>query len=109
MTRSRSLATSDVRRIQRDPRFQAALEARSPDPTWRSQGLCLRQDPESFFPHPAGDPDPALALCSRCPVQAPCLATALDLGDVDGVWGATTAAERRAMRRVWVDIGEDRR
>jgi hypothetical protein len=35
-------------------------------------------------------------------VQAPCLAAALDSGECDGVWGATTPDERRAMRSVWV-------
>lgn len=36
-------------------------------------------------------------LCSTCPVQQACLRYALDY-DVDGVWGGTTAAERRRLR-----------
>lgn len=36
-------------------------------------------------------------MCRRCPMTAACLARALELG-ADGVWGATTAAERRRMR-----------
>jgi len=34
-------------------------------------------------------------------VQGACLAWALDAGDCHGVWGATTARERRAMAPVW--------
>jgi WhiB family transcriptional regulator, redox-sensing transcriptional regulator len=40
-------------------------------------------------------------LCRTCPVQGSCLAWALDAGDLHGVWGATTARERRAMAVVW--------
>lgn len=38
------------------------------------------------------------AVCAACPVRAPCLAEALR-DNVDGVWAATTPAERAAMRR----------
>ncbi|HVB26442.1 MAG TPA: WhiB family transcriptional regulator [Mycobacteriales bacterium] len=72
------------------------------DPSWRTDGLCLRQDPELFFPNSAEDPAPALAVCARCPVRAPCLAAALDSGEPDGVWGGTTPEERRPMRTVWL-------
>jgi len=36
-------------------------------------------------------------VCRRCPATAACLSRALELG-ADGVWGATTEAERRRMR-----------
>jgi hypothetical protein len=35
----------------------------------------------------------------RCPVTAPCLRWAPDLGQVSGIWGGTTEEERRALRR----------
>jgi WhiB family redox-sensing transcriptional regulator len=41
----------------------------------------------------------AKAVCQDCPVQAACLAYALDAGEDAGVWGGATEAERRAMRR----------
>lgn len=103
--RSRTVAPAEIRRVRRDPRFRAALTARNPDPTWRTDGLCLKHDPDLFFPHAAQDPRPALAVCGRCEVQAACLAAALDVGDCDGVWGATTPEERRAMRGAWVADG----
>lgn len=42
-----------------------------------------------------------MALCRTCPVLGACLAWALQAGDLHGVWGGTTARERRAMAVVW--------
>ncbi len=102
MSRTVVLDATDVRRVRRDPRFRLAVAERIADPEWRSRGLCLRSDPEAFFPSPTEDPRPALAVCARCPVRGSCLAAALDAGDSDGVWGGTTREERRLMRPVWV-------
>ena len=99
----RSLRTAPdlVRRVRRDARFRAAADHRVPDPSWRSKGACLQHDPETFFPNAAEDPAPALEICRTCTVLGPCLAAALDSGECDGVWGATTPEERRPMRDVW--------
>jgi hypothetical protein len=91
-----------VRRVRRDSRFRAAMEQRVPDPDWRARGACLQHDPETFFPNAAEDPVDALEICARCTVVGPCLAAALDAGECDGVWGATTPEERRPMRDVWL-------
>ncbi|WP_031517403.1 WhiB family transcriptional regulator [Streptomyces sp. NRRL F-5123] len=73
---------------------------------WRVQGLCLREDPDLFFP--IGSVNSAVALlqteeakavCRRCSVTRQCLAWAMDVGHVEGIWGGTTEGERRAMRR----------
>lgn len=101
-SRGRTLAPAEMRRVRRDPRFRAALAERNPGPTWRAEGLCLKHDPDMFFPHAAQDPRPALAVCGHCPVSGACLATALEVGDCEGVWGGTTADERRTMRGAWV-------
>jgi hypothetical protein len=45
--------------------------------------------------------DVAIGLCERCPVAGSCLAWALSVGDCHGVWGGTTARERRAMLVAW--------
>jgi hypothetical protein len=58
-------------------------------------------DPETFFPAPLEPADTAVALCGRCPVSGACLAWALSVGDCHGVWGGTTARERRAMLVAW--------
>jgi hypothetical protein len=98
-------APDAVRRVRRDPRFRAALEHRIPEPQWRSRSECLRHDPELFFPNAAEDPVDALKVCGSCEVAGPCLAAALDAGECDGVWGATTPDERRAMRAAWPLVG----
>jgi len=85
-----------------------------PDP-WRSQGLCLDEDPELFFPDGESSPEAlaqvamAKAVCEACPVLAEC--REYELAPVElrgkarlrnpdaGVFAAMTAAERRAEVR----------
>ncbi|MFD7875271.1 WhiB family transcriptional regulator [Streptomyces sp. NPDC059766] len=73
---------------------------------WRERALCRYEDPELFFP--IGTLGTGLALlqtdeakdvCHRCPVMQRCLDWALEIGPVDGIWGATTEAERRVLQR----------
>lgn len=40
----------------------------------------------------------ATKLCRSCPVQTACLRYALDNPELEGVWGATTTAQRAALR-----------
>ena len=90
-----------LRRVYRDGRFRAALNA-DVGGDWRDQGLCTQVDnPDIFFPAAPELLDPARRLCGSCPVRGECLAEALSRADVDGVWGGTTSAERRRMRAVW--------
>lgn len=72
---------------------------------WREDAACRHTDPELFFP--VGTAGPALAqiyeakrICRPCPARTQCLAWALDHGVTDGVWGGTTADERRVIRRL---------
>ena len=69
--------------------------------TWRESALCAQTDPEVFFPPVGGrGGEPARRICRRCPVQTECLEVALARpaeGDV-GIWGGTSARERRALR-----------
>lgn len=59
---------------------------------------------DAFFldQYPAGSPEvlAATALCGRCPLVRPCLIWALDNPTLayDGIWGATTPAQRRGLR-----------
>jgi WhiB family transcriptional regulator, redox-sensing transcriptional regulator len=75
------------------------------DADWIDDGACLPADADLFFP--VGILGPALAqieeakrICRACPVQKRCLAWALELGAVSGIWGGTTDDERRAIRSV---------
>ncbi|MGY5051254.1 WhiB family transcriptional regulator [Streptomyces sp. 900105755] len=72
--------------------------------SWRERAACQDVDPDLFFPiGTAGltlvQIDEAKAVCARCPVRERCLQWALDVGQVEGVWGGTTESERRATRR----------
>ena len=70
---------------------------------WMSRGGCRRADPELFFPVAAAtgpaarQAEPARAVCGRCGVRADCLSHAL-AAMPEGVWGGTSAGERRAAR-----------
>ena len=69
---------------------------------WREHAACRQADPDLFFPIGSTGPalrqiDQAKRICQACPVQAPCLASALDHGLAFGIWGGTTEDERRAM------------
>lgn len=101
MTRARTPRPQEVDEARRDERLLRALREGGRDPAWRTRGVCQNVDPETFFPAPSEPADAAVAVCRSCPVQGSCLAWALQAGDLHGVWGATTARERRAMAVVW--------
>jgi len=66
--------------------------------TWTWHAACIDTDTTMFFPA-AGHysaTEPALGLCRVCPVRRECLTE--HLGEVHGIVGGTTAAERRAVR-----------
>lgn len=66
---------------------------------WRLAAVCAQADPEVFFPE-VGTPGKAAKLvCLSCPVREQCLQWALDHGEWYGIWGGTTAVERRQVKR----------
>lgn len=58
---------------------------------------CAGEDPELFYPGPGGDPQPAVRVCSPCTVRAECLAWALKTDQRFGIWGGTTAGDRKRL------------
>ncbi|MBZ9644598.1 WhiB family transcriptional regulator [Streptomyces sp. PSKA30] len=71
---------------------------------WRERAACLHEDPDLFFPIGNTGPtleqiDEARAVCRRCPVVEQCLDWAIQVGQVEGIWGGMTDSERRALRR----------
>lgn len=71
--------------------------------TWRTSAACRALGRWGiFFPEADTGYDcrPAKAVCSTCPVQAPCLADALARppGEDYGVYGGTTRKERLRLR-----------
>lgn len=113
MTRARKPRSWEVQAARQDPRLQQARQADPDAEGWRNQARCADPyvDPEWFYPLPTEPADMALAVCRRCPVQPECLAAALTVETTagtygaDGVWGATTARERRAMLAAWRQLG----
>lgn len=80
----------------------AARRKADADPFWRDRAQCLGSDPDLFHPvkpGPHAGRAAALAVCKSCPVKETCLEVALGMGDVLGIWGGTSARERRQMRR----------
>ena len=71
---------------------------------------CSESDPEAFFPQENYGPDGTLLsssyydefgakeVCSSCPYRLECLRLAIEL-DADGIWGGTTAGERKSIVR----------
>ena len=78
-----------------------------PGPDWRTRAACLDHDPEMFFPHPSDrdGEDAAVAICWQCPVEADCLADALQIESGRsaqhryGVFGGCTPDERARIER----------
>jgi WhiB family transcriptional regulator, redox-sensing transcriptional regulator len=71
---------------------------------WRAAGACLSADPDLFFPIAGGAPSAAqqakaLRICDRCPVRQECLDFAMQMGEMQGIWGGTTPDERIRTRR----------
>ncbi|MFF3890384.1 WhiB family transcriptional regulator [Streptomyces sp. NPDC001914] len=84
--------------------MNSSTPASQSDSNWRGKAACVGEDPELFFPlsdSPAAESSAsqARAVCRRCPVLLLCRAWAIDQGEDDGIWGATTASQRRAIRR----------
>lgn len=70
------------------------------DQSWWDRAACRGRKTAEFFRESAHPHlDPALRVCAGCPVQAACLAEALEVGEEYGVWGGTTASQRRRMLR----------
>ncbi|MFP8963481.1 WhiB family transcriptional regulator [Streptomyces nanhaiensis] len=74
---------------------------------WRESAACRGEDPELFFPIGDGglaerQTARARAVCRGCPVMPQCRDWAVRNGETEGVWGGTTAAERRLIRRRFV-------
>ena len=61
---------------------------------------CAGVDPEVFLPERGESLEEPRSFCRRCPVQYECLDAALGLGQqAYGVWGGTSAGQRRDARQ----------
>lgn len=79
----------------------------SVDFAWREEAGCRFADLDLFFPsgptsQAAEEAQAAKAICCACQVKERCLRFALETNQEDGIWGGTTATERRKLRRAWL-------
>jgi WhiB family transcriptional regulator, redox-sensing transcriptional regulator len=70
----------------------------APEP-WMASGLCAQTDPDAWYVEKGGNVNPAKRVCLACPVQAECLACALEHDEHFGVWGGKSERERRKLKR----------
>ena len=68
---------------------------------WQRDSLCAEPEyvatSEWWFPERGESADPAKAVCARCLVREECLDYALTEGIDVGIWGGTSARERRIL------------
>ena len=69
-------------------------------PAWHADALCREHYPAVSWFVERGEPmEPAKNICGRCLVLAECTSWALDQdASLAGVWGGTTAPQRKRMR-----------
>jgi WhiB family transcriptional regulator, redox-sensing transcriptional regulator len=76
------------------------------DTAWRDQAKCQNVQVNLFFPDGNGaaieEIQAAKSLCESCEARSACLEFALVTNQEAGIWGGTTEAERRRLRRVWL-------
>jgi WhiB family transcriptional regulator, redox-sensing transcriptional regulator len=60
---------------------------------------CRANNPELWFAESPADVEFAKALCATCPVQALCLAGALDRREPWGVWGGQLLLQGKVIPR----------
>jgi WhiB family redox-sensing transcriptional regulator len=68
--------------------------------TWWTRAACRGKDADQWFPEKGGGTRAAKRICGTCPVQAECLADALERDERFGVWGGLSERERRRLKRV---------
>jgi WhiB family redox-sensing transcriptional regulator len=74
---------------------------------WKADGLCAEYSQALFFPKQGEPNDEARAICRRCLVLDECREYAIAQGpELVGIWGDTSALERRRLRGAGSPIGE---
>jgi WhiB family redox-sensing transcriptional regulator len=66
--------------------------------SWVQHAACRGTGLGPYFPKGGASATPAKAVCAQCPVRRECLSYALQNTQLQGVWGGTSDAERRALR-----------
>lgn len=93
--------------------FQRIREGRNPysgtyarlrfalDDSWMDEGACADHPvPDLWWPTDEANSADVRAICDACPVREVCLVSALSAPEGGGIWGGTTTAERKRLRRL---------
>jgi len=67
-------------------------------PRWHARAACRGMEPSVFVCGPGQSTALAKAICESCEVRAECLEAALAHPETQGVWGGTSARQRRLMQ-----------
>jgi WhiB family redox-sensing transcriptional regulator len=68
-------------------------------PAWQAQAACRAAGTDDYFPSRGESTTAAKAVCDGCSVRQECLDYALSTPELlPGIWGGTTAQQRRKMR-----------
>lgn len=86
------------------PDLEALIRHR---PAWHRDAACLEHPELTWFPDKGETAvtREAVAVCGRCLVRAECLQFALEVPDMAGIWGGTSARQRAALRREGIAQG----
>jgi WhiB family transcriptional regulator, redox-sensing transcriptional regulator len=103
-----SVSTGDIRTLAAILTGKDSLIGADLD--WQDRAICPEIAPDLFFPEKDDGPSATeiKAACFACPVRRECLTDALNhMGYCEsgrwGVWGGTSAGERRALMRRFRD------
>lgn len=72
------------------------MHAQARDEAWMADAACRGKDTAEFFPE-SWTPPHIREICEACPVREECLDYALRYHE-HGIWGGTTAKDRRRIR-----------
>ncbi|MEX1005590.1 MAG: WhiB family transcriptional regulator [Acidimicrobiia bacterium] len=85
----------------------ADVHLRAPRPGWHTRAACADVDDGPFAGRHTFTEEAEQAardVCQDCVVREECLAFALAHGVRHGVWGGFNHAERRRLRRRWLEL-----
>jgi WhiB family redox-sensing transcriptional regulator len=68
-------------------------------PGWHLDALCRERRDVNFYPERGESTAPAKSVCRDCLVRRDCLADAIEHREDDGVWGGSSAIQRKRARR----------
>jgi WhiB family redox-sensing transcriptional regulator len=74
------------------------------DAPWMKDAICRDLATDVFFADSDAPKKSAVAkaVCSACPVREECLDFAIRNCENYGIWGGTTATERKFLRQEWL-------